>query len=87
MNSYKEATIQMQTKQGFTDEITIGKGVKQGCSLSPSLFNLGIDPLIRNIRGNYQECGCNYDGQLRKVMQAYAGDLLIFTDIRKHLNI
>jgi hypothetical protein len=50
MNSYKEATIQMQTKQGFTDRIMIGKGVKQGCPLSLSLFNLGIDQLIRNIR-------------------------------------
>jgi hypothetical protein len=51
----------MQIKQGFTDKIIIGKGVKQGCSLNPSLFNLGIDSLIRNIRENYQECGYNYD--------------------------
>jgi hypothetical protein len=35
MNSYKGATIQMQTKAGFTDKIEIGKGVKQGCPLSP----------------------------------------------------
>jgi hypothetical protein len=27
MNSNKKATIQMQTKQGFADKITIGKGV------------------------------------------------------------
>jgi retron-type reverse transcriptase len=51
----------MQTKEGFTEKIIIGKGVKQGGPLSPSLFNLGIDPLIRNIRERYQECGYSYD--------------------------
>jgi hypothetical protein len=46
MNTYKGATIQMQTKKGFTEKIEIGKGVKQGCPLNPSIFNLGIDPLL-----------------------------------------
>jgi hypothetical protein len=57
------------------------------CSLSLSLFNLGIDIFITNIRENYQECVYNYDGQLRKVIQAYADDLLVFADIRNHMNI
>jgi hypothetical protein len=86
MNSYEGATIQMQTKKGFTDKITIGKGVKQGCPLSPSLFNLDIDPLIKNIRKNYQECGYEYDEGKRKVIQAYADDLLIFSGTIDHLN-
>jgi hypothetical protein len=59
MNSYDGVTIQMQTKKGFTERIIIGKGVKQGCSLSISLFNLGIDPLIRDVRERYEECGYN----------------------------
>jgi retron-type reverse transcriptase len=66
MNSYENDTIQMQTTKRFTEKIIIGKGVKQRCSLSPSLFNLGIDPLIRNIRENYQECGDGYDSQEKK---------------------
>jgi hypothetical protein len=52
-----------------------------------SLFNLGMDPLIRSIRENYQEFWYNYDGQLRKVIQACGNDLLIFSDAREHLNI
>jgi hypothetical protein len=55
--------------------------------MSQSLFNLEIDPLIRNIRENHQECGYNYDKQLRKVIQAYSNDLLVFADAREHLNI
>jgi hypothetical protein len=86
MNSYKEATIRMQTKQGFTYKKTIGKGVKQGCPLSLSLFNLGIDPLIRSMRENDQECGTNYDGQPRKVVQLYSDDLLVFEDTREHIS-
>jgi hypothetical protein len=54
--------------------------------LNPSLFNLGIDSLIRNIRENYQECGYNYDWQLRKVIQAYADDLLVYIDTREDMN-
>jgi hypothetical protein len=37
-------------------------------SIELSLFNLGMDPLIRNIRENYQEFWYNYDGQFRKVI-------------------
>jgi hypothetical protein len=55
--------------------------------LSISLFNLGIDPLITNIRENDQECVYNYDGQLMKVIQDYTDDLLVFADIREHMNI
>jgi hypothetical protein len=87
MNSRKEAAIQIQTKHIFADRITIGKRVKQGRSMSSSLFNLGIESLIRNIRENYQECGYNYDGQLRKVIQTYPDYLLVFADAREHLNI
>jgi hypothetical protein len=86
MESYDGTTIQMQTKEGFTEKIIIGKGVKQGCPLSPSLFNLGIDPLIRIIREGYQECGYSYDVGKRKVIQAYVDDLLVFADTREHLN-
>jgi hypothetical protein len=86
MNTYKGATIQMQTKKGFTEKIEIRKGVKQGCPLSPSLFNLGIDTLIRSIRSRYLDCSYEYEQGKRKVIQAYADDLLIFSDTRYHLN-
>jgi hypothetical protein len=66
MHSYKDETIQMQIKQGFLDRIIIGKGSKQECALNSSLFNLWIDPLIRDIKSNYQEYGYRYDGDKRK---------------------
>ena len=42
----QEATV--RTRCGTTDWFQIGKGVRQGCILSPSLFNLYIEYIIQN---------------------------------------
>jgi len=42
----QEATI--RTGQGTTDRFQIGKGERQGCILSPCLFNLYTEYIMRN---------------------------------------
>ena len=42
----QEATV--RTGHGTTDWFQIGKGVCQGCMLSPCLFNLYVEYIIRN---------------------------------------
>ena len=42
----KEATV--RTRHGTTDWFQIGKGVNQGCILSPYLFNLYAEDIMRN---------------------------------------
>ena len=42
----QEATV--RTEYGTTDWFQIGKGVCQGCVLSPSLFNLYAEYIMRN---------------------------------------
>ena len=42
----QEATV--RTGHGTTDRFQIGKGVRQGCILSPCLFNLYAEYLMRN---------------------------------------
>ena len=43
---YQEATV--RTGHGTTDWFQIGKGVRQGCILSPCLFNLYAEYIMRN---------------------------------------
>ena len=42
----QEATV--RTGHGTTDWFQIGKGVRQGCTLSPCLFNLYAEYFMRN---------------------------------------
>ena len=42
----QEATV--RTRHGTTDWFQIGKGVRQGCILSPCLFNLYAEYIMRN---------------------------------------
>ena len=38
----------IRTRHGTTDWFKIGKGVRQGCILSPCLFNLHAELIMRN---------------------------------------
>ena len=42
----QEATV--RTRHGTTDQFQIGKRVHQGCILSPCLFNLNAEYIMRN---------------------------------------
>ena len=42
----QEATV--RTEHGPTDWFQIGKGVRQGCILSPYLFNLYVEYIMKN---------------------------------------
>ena len=46
MYAGQEATV--RTGHGTTDWFQIGKGVRQGCILSPWLFNLPAEYIMRN---------------------------------------
>ena len=46
MYAGQEATV--RTRHGTTDWFQIGKGVHQGCILSPCLFNLNAEYIMRN---------------------------------------
>ena len=46
LNAGKEATV--RTGHGTTDWFQIGKGVSQGCILSPCLFNFYAEYIMRN---------------------------------------
>jgi hypothetical protein len=40
MHSYVDARVKIVTLNGITNEVKIARGVKQGCPLSPILFDI-----------------------------------------------
>ena len=47
-NLYAGQEATFRTEHGTTDWFQIGKGVHQGCILSPCLFNLHAEYIMRN---------------------------------------
>ena len=73
----QEATV--STEHGTTDWFQIGKGVHQGCILSPCLFNLHAEYIMRNA-GLDEDCGRNINN-LR-----YADDTILMAESKEELN-
>ena len=59
--SGQEATV--RTGQGRTDGFQIGKGVCQGCILSPCLFNLYAEYIMRNAGLDEAQTGIKIAGR------------------------
>ena len=57
----QEATF--RTKHGTTDWFQIGKGVCQGCILSPCLFNLHAEYIMRNAGLDEAQAGIKIAGK------------------------
>ena len=49
-NLYAGQEVTVRTGHGRTDWFQIGKGVRQGCILSPCLFNLYAEYIMQNAR-------------------------------------
>ena len=58
----QEATV--RTGHGTTHWFQIGKGVCQGCILSPCLFNLYAEYIMRNTRLEEAQAGIKIDGKI-----------------------
>ena len=61
MYAGQEATV--RTGHGTTDWFQIGKGVRQGCILSPCLFNLYAEYIMRNAGLEEAQAGIKIAGR------------------------
>ena len=57
----QEATV--RTRHETTDWFLIGKGVRQGCILSPCLFNLYVEYIMRNAELEEAQAGIKIAGR------------------------
>ena len=83
--TYNHATTKIIVPtRGNTNEIHINCGVKQGCPLSPLIFNLCIDPLLTSLEKSNID-GIHINGK-SICAQAYADDLVLISDSERGMN-
>ena len=78
----QEATV--KTEHGTTDWSQIGKGVRQGCILSPCLFNLNAEYIMRNAGLEEAEAGFKIAGRSINNLK-YADDTTLMAEIEEEL--
>ena len=77
-----EATV--RTGHGKTDWLQIGKGVHQGCILSPCLFNLYAEYIMRNARLKETQAGIKIAGRNLNNLR-YADDTTLMAESEEEL--
>ena len=78
----QEATV--RTGHGTTDWFQIGKGVRQGCILSPCLFNFYAEYLMRNAGLEEAQAGMKIAGRNTKNLR-YADDTTLMAESEEEL--
>ena len=78
----QEATV--RTGHGTTDWFQIGKGVRQGCILSPCLFNFYAKYIMQNARLDEAQAGIKTAGRNITNLR-YADDTTLMADSEEEL--
>ena len=78
----QEATV--RTRHGTTDWFQIGKGVCQGCILSPCLFNLYAESIMRNAGLEEAQTGIKIAGRNINNLR-YADDTTLMAESEEEL--
>ena len=78
----QEATV--RTGHGTTDWFQIGKGVHQGCILSPCLFHFYAEYIIRNARLEETQAGIKIAGRNINNLR-YADDTTLMAESQEEL--
>ena len=78
----QEATV--RTGHGTTDWFRIGKGVRQGCILSPCLFNLHAEYIMRNAELAEAQAGIKTAGRNINNLR-YADDTTLMAESEEEL--
>ena len=78
----QEATV--RTGHGTTDWVQIGKGVRQGCILSPCLFKFYADYIMRNAGLDEAQAGIKIAGRNSSNLR-YADDTTLMAESEEEL--
>ena len=83
-NLYAEQEAMIRTGHGTTDWFQIGKGVLQGCILSPCLFNFYAEYIMRNAGLDDSQAGIKIARRNNNNLR-YADDTTLMTESEEEL--
>ena len=84
-NLYARQEATVRTGHGTTDWFQIGKGLHQGCRLSPCLFNLYAEYIMRNAGLEEIQAGIKIAGRNINNLR-YAHDTTVMAESEEELN-
>ena len=84
-NLYAGQEATLRTGHGTTDWFQIGKGVRQGCLLSPCLFSLYAEYIMRNAGMNEAQAGIKISRRNFNNLR-YADDATLMAEIEEELD-
>lgn len=79
MALYSSASARIAINGSLSEPFLLEQGTRQGCPLSPGLFLLALEPLIRDIKINEDIAGIKF-GDTQVKLAAYADDILVVTE-------
>ena len=82
-NLYADQEATVRTGYGTTDWFQIGKGVCQGFILSPCLFNLYSEYIMRNAGLEEAQAGIKIAGRNTSNLR-YADDITLWQKVKKN---
>ena len=78
----QEAMVRIRTSHGTMDRFQIGKGVCQGCILSPCLFNLYAKYIMRNAGLHEAQAGIKIAGRNINNLR-YANNTILMAESKR----
>ena len=84
-NLYAGQEAAVRTGHGTTDSFQIGKGVRQASTLSPCLFNLYVEYIMRN--AGLEEAQAGIKIARRNISVRYADDTTLKAESEEELKI
>ena len=82
-NLYEGQEATYRTGHGTTDWFQMGKGVHQGCILSPCLFNLYVEYIMKNAMLDEAQAGIKV--ARRNINFRYADDSILMAESEEEL--
>ena len=76
---YDNPCSQVIVNQEISEVFTLNRSVRQGCSLSPLLYAIILEPLLESIRQDREIKGINIPGRVEQKGKAFADDIMMLT--------